>query len=368
MGIVLKKEVVYQRVKRDIVEGRYAYAEKLPPLLELAEQLGVSMQTMRDAAERLDSDGYIKRVHGRGTFANWDSSRDSRKKYLMLDTLPDQSSSNNVFNPLLMKYAESENILLEVCSYEFIARQPVADSLEYLKRNKIAGIINTASNYTGEESIIEFFRRCEVPVVIPHATVGDGDLIGAAALHPCEFTAFTEGVRYFAEKGHRRIAVLGNCSNGAIRDVTKDAFMGLCEELGCEAIPEYFVPSDYDQSDITTNTNSLMNSPLPPTAILCSSDFYAIYLYQALRKLALSIPRDVAVMGYCNSPGAAVLNPPLSSIDIGYDEAARMAVDLLKDSEEWFGRANVARPEVIVKHNVIERGSSNIKRLEYEVV
>ncbi|MCK5844596.1 MAG: GntR family transcriptional regulator [Victivallales bacterium] len=367
MDVILKKEMVYDRLKRDIVSGRYEYGEKLPPLTGMSKKFDVSMQTMRDAAERLDSDDYIKRVHGRGTFVAWKSAEIARKRYLLLDDRQDPASSNNVIIPLLLQYAAAENFELELCSYEFIARQPIEDSIAYLRKNKIAGVVNTATGYTGNEKILEFFRDCGVPVVLPHGGNADGRLTGGALLHPNEFVAFTDGIRYLAEKGHRRIAVLGNEANGTIRNVSHKAFSELLRELNCEYFSDYFVPADYDCNDIESKAKNLMDSPAPPTAIICYSDFFAMHLYRALKGAGYTIPNDIAVMGYCNSPGGSVFNPSLTSIDIGHEEAAALTLELLKKSEGWFETEDVERPEIFVKHRIVERESTNKRRIESEL-
>jgi GntR family transcriptional regulator len=63
---------LYQQVQdvlvADIGAGLYESGGRLPTEEELAAQLGVSRPTIRTALANLESSGYIRRVHGGGTF------------------------------------------------------------------------------------------------------------------------------------------------------------------------------------------------------------------------------------------------------------------------------------------------------------
>jgi GntR family transcriptional regulator len=61
------------RVRDDLVarisSGAIAPGEKLPPEPELAEELGVSRSTLREALRSLEDDGFVTRTSGSGTYA-----------------------------------------------------------------------------------------------------------------------------------------------------------------------------------------------------------------------------------------------------------------------------------------------------------
>jgi LacI family transcriptional regulator len=75
---------------------------------------------------------------------------------------------------------------------------------------------------------------------------------------------------------------------------------------------------------------ALMQLDEPPTAIFCFSDFVAMGAYDALRTLGLSIPDDVAVMGFDNHElVAAQLLPPLSTMQLPHYEMGQWAIEYL---------------------------------------
>lgn len=61
---------IIDRIKHDIEEGLYKEKEKLPSEFDLANQLGVSRATLREALRILEEENVIIRRHGVGTFVN----------------------------------------------------------------------------------------------------------------------------------------------------------------------------------------------------------------------------------------------------------------------------------------------------------
>jgi LacI family transcriptional regulator len=75
-----------------------------------------------------------------------------------------------------------------------------------------------------------------------------------------------------------------------------------------------------------------------PTALFCFNDRMAMGAYDAIRKLALRIPDDVAVMGFDNQEIiAAHLYPSLSTMELPHYQmgswAAQHLVDILSQPD-----------------------------------
>ena len=107
-----------------------------------------------------------------------------------------------------------------------------------------------------------------------------------------------------------------------------------------------------------------------PSAVLCYSDYFALYVYEALKKLSLDMPEDVAVMGTCGYPGGAFLSPPLSTVDYQYKKLGRLGVETLLGAQaSWFGSAATSPvPELFLDATLVVRGSAGSKwpKLERE--
>lgn len=62
--------VVIEQIKEKIKEGKLEAGERLPSEMELAKELGVSRNTLREALRILEEENIIIRKHGVGTFVN----------------------------------------------------------------------------------------------------------------------------------------------------------------------------------------------------------------------------------------------------------------------------------------------------------
>jgi LacI family transcriptional regulator len=138
---------------------------------------------------------------------------------------------------------------------------------------------------------------------------------------------------YLLRKGHRRI---GFINHPHLIPATIGRLNGYQEALGSFGIPydPALVCADQSESEGGYNgTMRLMKLPDPPTAIFCFNDRAAMGAYDALRKLGLSIPEDVAVVGFDNQEViAAHLYPPLTSVQLPHYEMGAWAVRHLIDS------------------------------------
>jgi DNA-binding LacI/PurR family transcriptional regulator len=73
----------------------------------------------------------------------------------------------------------------------------------------------------------------------------------------------------------------------------------------------------------------LLSEPHPPTAILAISDVLAIGALQAATELGIGVPEKLSLVGFDDSPAAALTMPPLSTIAQPHEEKGRLAGEWL---------------------------------------
>ncbi|QPM66828.1 FadR/GntR family transcriptional regulator [Atribacter laminatus] len=70
--VVINKKKVYEeiadQIRERIINGQFKPGDKLPSERLLAKNFGVSVPTIRQALGTLSATGYIKIIHGSGTF------------------------------------------------------------------------------------------------------------------------------------------------------------------------------------------------------------------------------------------------------------------------------------------------------------
>ena len=80
----LKKDYIYNLLRRSILDGTLPPGHRLPPEVSLAKELQVGQVTLRGALAKLEKEGLVERVRSRGTFV---SEKFSGKVFLFI--IPD---------------------------------------------------------------------------------------------------------------------------------------------------------------------------------------------------------------------------------------------------------------------------------------
>lgn len=222
-----------------------------------------------------------------------------------------------------------------------------------LEDSKLLLIVNTGSSATVKQSAIEMMLERQVEGIIYAAMYHQPVELPAniyelpAVLIDCydpnhtlpsvvpnEIQGGRTATEVLLKKGHRRIGFINNS------DPIPASFGRL--EGYKQALTAYGVPFDEnlvrsyksDSKGGYDGTKDLMAIKEPPTAIFCFSDFMAIGAYDALRKLGLSIPGDVAVMGFDNHELIACqLYPQLSTMELPHYKMGEWAIEFLINLE-----------------------------------
>jgi len=106
--------------------------------------------------------------------------------------------------------------------------------------------------------------------------------------------------------------------------------------------------------------HALRSLDRPPTAVFCYNDMTAIGLLSAARGARLSVPEDLAVVGFDDIPLAPHINPCLTTIaqpqrDMG-QQAMNMALALMIPDD-----STTPVSDVVVKGKLIVRESSGVE-------
>jgi DNA-binding LacI/PurR family transcriptional regulator len=361
----LKKDVLYEQLKKDILSGKFPAEMKLPRELDFAKQLGVAKVTLRSALSRLEENGLIARIHGKGTFIK---KEDAPRGILVVS-----KDMNRFANPSAhvlegVKNSATENSYsLTVAEMDYLGGLSGKELRVYAEENGISGIIILSGYFLGHEKIIKTIKDSGLPAVIASAHENDSKTTGFASIVVDRKSAWEEAIKYLCQKGHSRIVTVIHDGPLKIRGYTEDEHLALLGKYGASTDKNMLLYSEeYERNSVKEGVKKLMKASDRPTAVLCYSDYYAIYVYEALKEMGLIIPDDVAVMGYCGYPGATLLSPALSTMDYEYSKIGNMSFQLLSRSSEWF-KEGVAVPVIPKKAMLRERKSAGIKRFEKEM-
>ncbi|MEV0219067.1 substrate-binding domain-containing protein [Streptomyces sp. NPDC050704] len=135
--------------------------------------------------------------------------------------------------------------------------------------------------------------------------------------------------RHLIETGHQRIAFLGWPEGSEVGDDRRSGWATLLAVSGIDTPAGYEmgVPDGLDTG--RKAAAAMLDLSTPPTAIVCASDSLALGAWTEITARGLRPGADVAVVGFDDSPTAAVVG--LSSVAQPYDEAASACLGMLQE-------------------------------------
>jgi LacI family transcriptional regulator len=146
---------------------------------------------------------------------------------------------------------------------------------------------------------------------------------------------------YLLQKGHRRCAFVGDSDvpDYAIHtsDWRLEGYRGALVASDRVLSGEYVALAPHSRENARLSAHRLLDLAEPPTAIFAASDNQALGVLKAARERGLSVPRELAVIGFDDVDIADFIG--LTTIHQPLEESGRVAVDLLLSRV-----ANPARP------------------------
>ena len=147
---------------------------------------------------------------------------------------------------------------------------------------------------------------------------------------PDEIDGGCRATSILLEKGHKRVGFLNNIDQIPATAGRLEGYVAALFSHGIPFNPALVVTDSSDSDGGYRCAQTLMRLSDPPTALFCFNDRMAMGAYDALRKLGLSIPNDVAVMGFDNQEMiSAHLYPPLSTMELPHYEMGKWAFNYL---------------------------------------
>lgn len=228
------------------------------------------------------------------------------------------------------------------------------DCVSMLLDRQVAGIIFVCGHHattTADHGHYQELMDRGLPVVAVNGITADLRLPTVSA---DDFSAVGRAVQYLASLGHRRIGLMvGDDTTEAARRKAA-AFAGAMREY-CDAgdtgpLVELAI---YSLEGGQAAGTRLFGRGI--TAVVCGSDLMALGAVRAARRLGLTVPGDVSVVGFDDSAFMALVDPPLTTIRQPVESMGRAVVDLLM---QQIAGARVPPEEILFEPELVVRGSA----------
>ena len=223
-------------------------------------------------------------------------------------------------------------------------------SIETLMQKRVDGLLLMCTeNHRPSQDILRCYPSLPIIMMDWAPFEGVNDVIQDNSLLGGEMAT-----SYLIARGYTRIACIAGPQDKTPAKERLEGYRQAMDRAGLPIPSGYEVASDFEFGGGLVAMKQLLALPEPPEAVFTSNDAMAVGVYQALHQAGLSIPQDIAVIGYDDIEIAQYMTPPLTTIHQPKDSLGELAIDTL------IHRLNnpEAEPQVLIlTPELIERGS-----------
>ena len=232
-------------------------------------------------------------------------------------------------------------------------------AVEILHSKRVDGVIVASSRVGAHYQ--EHLQRLRVPVVLVNSRSEQSG--------PYTFSVSVDNhhggylaTRHLVDAGHRRIAYVGGAPDHSDDLARVEGYRRALREAGIDPDPALILPGTGRAGGGERALPALVAPADRPTAVFCYNDMTAIGLLRAARREGVSIPRDLAVVGFDDIPLASYVVPSLSTITQPKRELGQRATEMVLDLLLGGGQAKGTLSNVTMQGMLTIRESSGTSR------
>jgi len=356
---------ISEELKESIERGDYAYGGVVPTVRQLAQDYGVSPQTISKSVSRLVDMGYLASRQGSGTTVVYKKAGqqgssiammidEGRSSFLKSLDMPDSYHSKDIYLAYMMIMTQ------EGLHPKFITYSRGSLEISEEEKNTLREFKGIIVQGTLPEVYFDFFAKEDISVVLINREVPIG-VTGRFGQVLIDQTRNKEAFNYLGSLGHKKILF-------PIPDYLSDQYIvqHRYEEFNKAAAKAYGLKDyeirkcliDSESVECLENIKGLVKQGF--TASVGFNDIASFSLYQVLNSIGVAIPQDFSVIGFDDIFMAQLSVPPLTTLRVPREEMVRKAYHLLHSLMQQSVPGGVLTDRVGVE--LIMRKSAAIKK------
>jgi DNA-binding LacI/PurR family transcriptional regulator len=213
----------------------------------------------------------------------------------------------------------------------------------------------------------DWLLRRKLPLVL----VDQDPVRGVGTVNVDDAGGARAAAQHLLDLGHRRIGIVTRSVDGTAGVITDLAsaqaghpqrermrgWLAALRDAGVE--PTVAVAPDSSDATVAEITRGLLSGPERPSALLCFSDVVAFGAIAAAADLGLSVPDDLSVVGFDDTPAARRSSPSLTTVRQDVGEKGRAAAQALVMAIARARGTSKARPRhVLLPAGLVVRRST----------
>jgi LacI family transcriptional regulator len=157
------------------------------------------------------------------------------------------------------------------------------------------------------------------------------------------------------ELGHRDIAYIAGPLSWGDASARLEGHKRALREYNRKFDERLMAEGDYHEIGGSNGMTQLLQEGVPFTAVSCANDEMAVGAMDMARARGMSVPHDMSVIGFDNSPLSRYLHPKLSTVNFPVADMGRMAAHLVMQNVY---DVNGVKIEHIFEPTLVERAST----------
>jgi LacI family transcriptional regulator len=165
-----------------------------------------------------------------------------------------------------------------------------------------------------------------------------------------------KATNHLLEIGSKRIALLTTQDYITVGSLRKKGYLKALKNQGIE-IDESLIYKIDDNQNLYDQIEKVINVPNPPDAILAVNEIYAANALIIAKKQGLTIPNDIAIIGFTSGLISEFTSPPLTSVvQHGYlmgKQAAELLINRIEHTAPETFQKEVISPVVKIRQSTL---------------
>ena len=344
-----------QELRDRIASGDLQHGEKLPTVVELRAQFGVSITTIDKVLTALEQDGLITRSQGSGIYV-------APPRLQQVTGIIGVVGFAFVHSPDVPYWANLLSGLRTAAQQQGREILLLGDAAPGVGWEKIDGVLLCGGDKGSDQ------RR---PPGMPAVSLMHPSRLwpGVVADDRAAARTLTE---HLLQLGHRRVAnlAMGYADANVLSRLRVEGYQTALWQAGIEPNPLWMrelmprkgAPRPFDELGHDEMNRWLSEDwkSLGCTALLAQNDEAAIGVIHALREAGLDVPEDVSVAGFDGTRIGEYCTPRLTSVQVPLQEIARIGIELLI---RHITEQNAAMETIVLPAPLIARASTSAPRM-----
>jgi LacI family transcriptional regulator len=230
-------------------------------------------------------------------------------------------------------------------------------NIDALLFTQVDGIIASMANETVDLAHYEKIKAAGIPLITFDR--GENDL-NVDYIGIDDYNSSHIIVDHLVEQGCKRIAHIGGFKRTRIYNNRIRGYIDALKKHNLPLDKELLIESNLTKEDGRSKMQDLLNLENRPDAVYVAGDYAALGVLELLKEQNISIPDDIALVGFGNEPFTDMVSPKITSVNQHSYEIGRIAAKTFLEYKD-LDQLNQSLKKNILEAELIVRASSKRK-------